>query len=430
MYFLYSVLFTLGFLLLLPRFIYDAVTKGKYAAGFRQRLGSLPDFDAQGRKVVWLHCVSVGEVNAARPLVSEIKRRFPDISLLVSTTTRTGQELARNAFAATAQLVFYFPFDWKFTVRRALSHISPSVVLLTETELWFNFIREADRRGIRTCLVNGRISERSFANYIKIRGLMKRVLGHLSLALMQTNADAQRLMLLGANGSRVKVTGNLKFDGAAEPNAELTCELRDRFAVNGKRPMIVAASTHSPEEKWLLDAFAALRAKLPDARLMLVPRHPERFGDVAELIRRSGFSFSRRSLQSGTDAGADIILLDTIGELTAVYPLADLVFVGGSLIPHGGQSMVEPAGAARAIVTGPHTRNFSAAVDTFLEADALVQLPPLSEGEVTGALAAAFERLLADRHRRDRLGENALRVVKESGGAVGRTLDYLTPLLS
>ncbi len=429
MYFVYSLILTVGFLILLPRFVYDAVTKGKYAAGFWERLGSLPEFDARGRKVVWLHCVSVGEVNAARPLAARIKHRFPDLALIVSTTTRTGQELARTAFADTADLIFYFPFDWRFTVRRALRHLSPSVVLLTETELWFNFIREADRRGIRTCLVNGRISERSFANYTKIRGLMKRVLGHLTLALMQTNADAQRLMMLGANATRVKVTGNLKFEGTAAANINLTDEIRARFAIDGERPTIVAASTHSPEEKWVVDAFAMLRRKVPEARLMLVPRHPERFEDVARLIQGSGFSWCRRSLTSRADASADVILLDTIGELTAVYPLADVVFVGGSLIPHGGQSILEPAGAARPIVTGAHTQNFTAAVETFLRADALVRLPSLTEGEVPRALAAAFADLLGDPRRRDQLGENALRVINEGGGAVERTLDHLAPYL-
>jgi|CXWL01.1.fsa_nt_gi 3-deoxy-D-manno-octulosonic-acid transferase len=433
MYFLYSLVLTIGFLVLLPRFLFDALFKGKYAAGFKQRLGFLPDFDPRGKKVVWLHCVSVGEANAARPLAERIKNDFPGASLVVSTTTRTGQELARTAFADTADLVFYFPFDWRSTVRRTLRKLNPSVVLLMETEIWFNFIREAYKGGARVCIVNGRLSERSLNRYGKIKRFMKRVLGYLDLALMQDKSDATRIMSLGARASKVKVTGNLKFDhdlDAAETT--LTLEFRDRFGFTSEAPLIIAASTHSPEEQWLIEAFKetwkSSGQNLP--RLMLAPRHPERFAEVVDLVKASGFTWARRTEQpSGRDKTAEIIILDSIGELRAAYPLAEIVFVGGSLIPHGGQSIFEPAAAGKAIVTGANTANFDAAVNEFLDKDALRQLEPVTEKTAVYKLTIEFLDLLRDPHRRRTLGDNAREVMDTNRGAVAHTIEYLTPLL-
>lgn len=432
MYFLYSVVLTVGFLVLLPRFAFDALFKGKYAAGFKQRLGFLPKFDARGRKVVWLHCVSVGETNAARPLAEAIKRDFPHLCLIVSTTTRTGQELAKTAFAGTADLVFYFPFDWRWTVRRVLHRLTPSVVVLMETEIWFNFIREAYKSKAHIAIVNGRLSEKSLTRYTKIKRFMKRVFGYVTFALMQDKADATRIMALGARASKVKVTGNLKFDHDIETvESSLTREFRERFAISPDDPLIIAASTHPPEEKWILEAFKevwkASGTNLP--RLMLVPRHPERFNEVADLVKASGFAWARRSESpSSRDQAAEVILLDSVGELRAIYPLAEIVFVGGSLIPHGGQSIFEPAAAGRAIVTGPNTTNFDAAVKEFIEKDALIQLPASKDDAVVTDLVNAFTDLLIDPKRRQTLGANALSVMETNRGAVARTIEYLTPL--
>ena len=232
MFFLYSILLTIGFILFLPLVV---LRRGKYAAGFWQRLGRLPDLETgDGRKIVWLHCVSVGETNAARPLVKEILENFPEYKIVVSTTTKTGQELAKQVFKDQAALVFYFPFDWKFTVRRALRHIKPSVVLLMETELWFNFLRQANKSGARIAIVNGRLSEKSFSRYSYIKKAMRRVLHYIDLALMQGRADAKRLIELGIRSSKVKITGNVKFDQTYEEN-ELTEYFRARFAISGAR---------------------------------------------------------------------------------------------------------------------------------------------------------------------------------------------------
>jgi 3-deoxy-D-manno-octulosonic-acid transferase len=433
MYFFYSIILTLAFIVLLPRFVFDAIFKGKYAAGFKQRLGFVPVLKPDDRKVVWLHCVSVGETNAARSLAIRLKEENPDILLVVSTTTRTGQELAKTLFTDIAELVIYFPFDWASTVRRSLKRISPSVVLLMETELWFNFIRENSRNKTKIAIINGRISERSHKRYSYLGQFMRRVLGHIDLALMQENADAKRIMGLGMRASKVKVTGNLKFDH--EINAQendLTDLFQLRFGITDEVPLIIAASTHAPEEKYVLEAFKEVwknsTARLP--RLMIAPRHPERFQEVAALIEASGFSWTRRSASpTENDETAEVILLDSIGELRAAYPLAEIVFVGGSLIKHGGQSIFEPAAAGNAIVTGPHTKNFDAAVTEFLSKEALIQLPAVKEAKIVPALAESFKTLLTDHKRAEKLGYNALTVMDQNRGAVERTLEYLASVL-
>jgi 3-deoxy-D-manno-octulosonic-acid transferase len=428
MFFLYNFLLAIGFLAFLPRFLFQK----KYAASWRERLGNLPDFDAEGKPVVWLHCVSVGETQAARPLVKELLENFPEYKLVVSTTTLTGQRLAKEIFAADAALVFYFPFDFRFSVRRALRTIQPSVVLLMETEIWLNFLREASKSGAQVAIVNGRLSQKSANRYAWIKQTIKRVLHYVDWALMQSAADAKRLVSLGIRNTKVKVTGNVKFDQQFdETENALTEKFRERFNISADAPLIVAASTHAPEEKWILDAFKTVYKSSSDKlpRLLLVPRHPERFGEVAELIKETGFDWARRSEQpSARDKSAEIILLDSIGELRAVYPLAEIVFVGGSLIPHGGQNVLEPASARKAIVTGFYTMNFEAIVREFLEKDAIVQLPELAEKEISQKLAASLAALLGDAARLEKLAENAFRVTQANRGASRKTIEYLKPI--
>lgn len=428
MFQIYSFLLTVGFILMLPTFL---LKRAKYAAGFWQRMGYLPEFTQNENPVLWIHCVSVGETNAAKPLVEELKKQFPNHRIIVSTTTKTGQELAQNIFRNTAETVFYFPFDWKFTVNRALKHFKPKAVLIMETELWFNFIREANKKGAFIALVNGRLSEKSVKNYSFVKSFIERVLRRLDLALMQTQADAKRILQLGIRPSKVKVTGNIKFDQKPEIS-ELTEIFRERFAINEDAPLIVAASTHAPEEKWILDAFKQIFKKSPEKlpRLMLVPRHPERFEEVANLIKETGFSFIRRSqAESEFDKTAEIILLDSIGELRAVYPLAEIVFVGGSLIPHGGQSVLEPALNGKAIVTGFYTMNFTAVVKEFIEKNALIRLSMLGENKISEKLAEEFSKLLKDNDVRRKLGKNAFEVMNKNRGATEKTLEYLKHFL-
>ncbi len=434
MYLLYSLLLTFAIFALLPLFLFDALRHGKYVAGLRERLGGAPEIDRGGREVVWLHCVSVGETQAARPLVRALRERFPARALVVSTTTLTGQRLAREIFRDDAAAVFYFPFDWAWSVRRSLRKLRPSLVLVMETELWPRFLRECQRRGVPVALVNGRISEKSFKGYRRLGNFIRRVVGALTLAVMQTEADAERIRALGLAPERTRVSGNIKFDADTDTGEQaVTTELRGRFAFDDARPLIVAASTHAPEEAITLDAFQRTCAALDGhrrPRLLVAPRHPERFNEVAALLEASGLSWARRSSppQAG-DRSCDVVLLDSIGELRGVYPLAALVFVGGSIAPTGGHNVLEPAAAARCIVTGAHTFNFSSIMRDFLERDALVQLPALGNADAPLALAQIFRELLNTDERRRRTGERARAALEESRGATDATIKLLAPLL-
>lgn len=430
MYLGYSLLLSLGLLVLIPHFLFKALAHGKYIDGLPERLGAVPP--TNGRQVIWLHCVSVGETQAARPLAQRIKQQFPHHALVVSTITLTGQKLAREVFRKQADSVFYFPFDWRWSVRRALKRINPTAVLIMETELWPNFLRECKAREIPVALVNGRISKQSFRRYSLVTFFLRRMLASLSMAVMQSDADAQRLQSLGMPGEKLFMAGNLKFD--AEPGsdlAETTNEIRARFGLQSEVPLILAASTHAPEEQIILDSFKQLLRTKQTARLMIAPRHPERFNEVASLIQNSGLSWTRRtSVPEMSDSEATVILLDTIGELPATYSLATVVFVGGSIVDRGGHNVLEPAAAGAAVVTGAHTHNFHAIVDLMEEAGAIVQLPPAQGANASEEFTRAVEKLLADASERAELGRRAKQLVAKNQGAAERTMKLIAPLFS
>jgi 3-deoxy-D-manno-octulosonic-acid transferase len=434
MYFLYSLLLTTGIVALLPLFLYKALRHGKYVAGIKERLGQLSFTNQEQRPIIWLHCVSVGETQAARPLARALLEQFPSHALVVSTVTRTGQKVAREVFAGEAEAVFYLPFDWAWSVRRALRKIDPRCVFIMETELWPNFLRECHRRGVRVALVNGRLSERSFRRYKFIGRFTERIVRCLDLALMQSEADAERIRALGLRGERVAVSGNLKFDAdAAKDKQALGLELSARFHLEGDRPLIVAASTHKPEESIMIEALKLLRetSSVAPPRLLIAPRHPERFNETAALLDSSGLTWTRRtSAEHESDAVCDCILLDSIGELRAVYDQASIVFVGGSLAHKGGHNVLEPAEVGACIVTGAHTANFKAIMDNFIESDALIQLPALSQAEAIIELARLFAELLSDEARRGSMGKRARAVVERNRGATARTIKLLAPILS
>lgn len=445
MYLFYSLIISLLFLALLPYFIYNALRHGKYSGSFGQRMGRLPDsIRGSARPTVWVHAVSVGEFNAARPLISRLAREMPGHRLVISTTTLTGQRLARAAF----DHVFFFPFDWGFAVRRALAHVRPEAVVILETELWPNFLRECKRRGVSTIIVNGRISPRSFARYRRVRPFISRVLSDVTLLLMQSDEDAERVRALGADERRVKVCGNLKYDIEVPPRAE-----PGPPESRGARRLIVAGSTAAGEESMIVEALRRVRSRpgLEDARLIIAPRHPERFDEVAGLLSGTPFRYVRRSELAGadlsgaggsggiesligsllssprgkpvpssapSDASTDILLLDSIGELAEVYRYADVVFVGGSLVPRGGHNIIEPSAFARPVIVGPHTENFRGIVSDFRRADALVQL------EEAGAASLSREiiRLLSDREMARSMGERARNILLENQGATARAV--------
>ncbi|HMQ03846.1 MAG TPA: 3-deoxy-D-manno-octulosonic acid transferase [Pyrinomonadaceae bacterium] len=446
MYLIYSILLSVAILLLAPILL---LRREKYAEGFRQRLGKYPAFVHDGRPIIWLHCVSVGETNAARTLFDALKTAYPDHRLVVSTITKSGQQLARTVFAGKADAVFYFPFDWKFSVRKALDLYRPSLVLLMETEIWPRFIVEAAKADVRVAIVNGRSSARSYRRYLLVRPFFRRVLQCVGLALMQTDRDADHMVALGMDRERVVVTGNLKFDlelGRSEN--EIMEVLGKRFVLGSddpnaaaRRPLIVAASTHEPEERLILEAFCSVAAGSGrlKPRLLLAPRHPERFDAVERMLREfrhdpacewARYSYVRRSNEpSPDDAGADVVILDSIGELRAVYPLADIVFVGGSLIPHGGQSVLEPAAAGKAIITGFHTRNFEQVVSAFLDNDAIIQLPDKNGPQIVDELFLVISDLIEDSEHREALGRNASAVMNANRGATAKTVSELVKVM-
>lgn len=420
MYLAYSLLLTLSFVVLIPYFLFQALVHGKYTAGLRQRFGDVPQVN--GKPVIWLHCVSVGETQAARPLAQRLKQEFPHHALVVSTITQTGQTLARDVFRDQAESVFYFPLDWRWCVRKALKTINPTAVLIMETELWPNFLRECKARRIPVALVNGRISRQSYRKYTLIKFFLRRMLSCLSIAVMQSETDAERLQSLGMARDRLFTAGNLKFDAKVAGSTGKTEELRKRFGLRSGTPLILAASTHAPEEEMMLESIKQLRTRQP-VRLLIAPRRPERFNEVAAAIQKSGLSWARKTNPpQPEDADAAVILLDTIGELPATYSLADVVFVGGSLVDKGGHNVLEPAAAGAAVVTGAHTHNFHAVVDLMVEAGAIVQLPPvITIEEITNV----FAELLASIEERDALGRRAKQLVTDNQGATDRTIKLI-----
>jgi len=426
--FFYSILLVIAFIALLPRFIYDALTKGKYAVNLRARFGHVPEFDSKGKKVIWLHSVSVGEVQAARPLVDALQKKNPDCVLVMSTTTITGQKIAQELFSKDISLIFYFPFDFAFTVRRVLNRVNPSLVLVMETEIWPRFLYECAKRKIPVAIVNGRLSEKSVRGYKLFKPFIRRVVNNLSLALMQTESDAKRMRKIGLAAEKILITGNIKYDVEENENElSLTENFRARFGFNEERPLIVAASTHAPEESFIIEAFKQLSDK---PRLLIAPRHPERFNEVANLIAESKFKWTRRTFaKSESDKTCDLILLDSIGELRAVYSLAQIVFVGGSLIKKGGHNVLEPAAVGTSVVTGANTFNFRAIVQDFLKADALVQLPHLNESEIATELSQTFQNLLSDREKRNALAKNAKEVFERNRGATEKTIKEIERLI-
>jgi len=421
---LYSILLTAGFILALPWFLWKGRSTGKYLRTFRERLGRLPVYlNVDGDRSIWIHAVSVGEVLAARPLVPALRERFPNHRLFLSTTTMTGNAVAKKSVRGVDGL-FYTPFDFPWPVRRVLDVLNPSLLVLVETEIWPNLIHEARRRGTRVALANGRISPRSFPRYLRVRRLLASVLPEIDLFLMQGETHAERVRAMGAPPERVQVSGNLKFD-AVEPG-----KLPERLArlIQGgttPRPLWVAGSTVGGEEELVLSAFHRVRERVPQARLLVAPRHPERFDAVPPLVEAAGFRCLRRSaLDPAAWRDGEVLLLDSLGELAQVYALASVVFVGGSLVPSGGHNILEPAVAGKAVVVGPHMDNFQEIADQFRSESALVQVASADD------LGREVSALLLDEERCRALGARARALVGRNRGAVRRTADALSSLLA
>jgi 3-deoxy-D-manno-octulosonic-acid transferase len=417
------MLLAAGMLLSLPYWIFQMLRHGKYRIGLSERMGRVPArilANIPSKSVIWVHAVSVGEVLAVSGLIAEMRRDFPHYHVLISTTTDTGQALARQRFGE--ENVFYFPMDFAFAIRPYLRALEPELVILAETEFWPNFLREVHASGARIAVVNARVSDRSWPSYRRFRWALRKMLAHVDLFLAQTPEDATRLQSIGANPVRIQVTGNLKFDAALSEPPPIVDELRTALTKAGATPVLVCGSTVEAEEPLLLKAFEKVLAAHPRAIMILAPRHPERFDEVEALLQQRGVKTLRRSQWHGEALPTGILLLDTIGELAALYALADIAFVGGSLVPRGGHNIIEPAQHGVAIVVGEHTENFRDIVSLFKRHDAVRIVPPAE-------LSSVFLRLLTDDTERDELGRRAAEVLKSQTGATQRTLNALRVLL-
>jgi len=428
MYLAYSVLTLVVFVVVSPYFAYQAIRYKKYIGSLRQRLGFLPiTFNVDAEDSIWIHAVSVGETLTARALAADLKARHPRLRLFLSTTTMAGQQVARRSLADIDE-VFYFPFDWTFIVRRTLNLVRPRLFIMMETEIWPNLLHECRRRGVKNVMINGRISSRSYSRYRVIRAFFRRVLGDVDRFCVQSEESARRLAELGADPARVTVTGSLKFDSLELPAATVHGRPRERvlrfFRLSANRTVVVAGSTLRGEETAVLRAFSRIKAAMPGAMAVIAPRHPERFGEVERIARDAGFVTIRRSeLRIDAEPRADVVVLDSIGELAQVYQLATAVFVGGSLVDHGGHNILEPAIFGKPIVFGPHMQDFKDIADAFVSNDAAILVR--SEYELDEALLA----LVTDPVRRARLGAAARALVEANRGAKHKTLEVIAEVL-
>lgn len=418
-----------GLLLALsPWLVYCAWTKGKYRDGWGAKLfGRVPSIDRSPReRVVWFHAVSVGEVKQLDVLFREIARRRLPWRCVVSTTTKAGYDLANKIY--TAQTVFYCPLDFTWAVARAMQRVGPDMLVLAELELWPNLIRAADRHGAAVAIVNGRLSERSFRGYRRLRWLIAPLLGQIRTAAVQSADYAARFTQLGLPADRLTVTGTLKFDGVETDRENPRSQELKRLAnIAGHAPVFMAGSTCDGEEPAVLDAYQELLRKFPDLKLILVPRHPERFEPVARMLRQRKLIFARRSELEAMrrEAGEQVLLVDTVGELSSWWAMADVAFVGGSLSSgRGGQNMIEPAAYGAAVCFGPDTRNFRDVVENLLARDAARVVQDAEE------LTAFVEQMLRDPAEARARGARAAGYVASGRGAAARTVDALDSVVS
>jgi 3-deoxy-D-manno-octulosonic-acid transferase len=445
MYFLYSLVTAIAAVLLTPHVLVNEVRRKRYLPNLKERLAlrfppGLSAAASGASPTIWLHAVSVGEVLAAVPFARCLKQRFPRSRLVVSTTTATGQKLAGERMNF-ADAVFYFPFDWNGPVRRAFAAVRPDAIVILETEIWPNLLRHARKTGVQVIFANGRLSDRSFRGFTRaigvsgvLRGFLRRVLNDAALYLVQSQQDGSRLIALGAEPNRVVVTGSMKYDmPEPAPNAFVDW-LHSELDQSRRRPVVVAGSLIAGEERPVLEAFRSVQQQWPQALLVMAPRKPERFAAAAESVAQAGWLAIRRSeisldglsngvLDDAAKSSRSVLLLDTIGELAAVYRLADAVFIGGSLEPTGGHNPLEPAVCGRVPVFGPSMENFREIAARLLEAQAAIQV------DSSGQLSAAWARLLEDDAARAQMGATAQAIVESNRGATAATLDHVAAVI-
>ncbi len=420
---IYSLVLLLAFPGVVCYHLYRSLSRGRRAA-FAERFGFIPEAETakvSGQGTIWVHAVSVGETLACRPLLTALKKRFPDKKLVISTVTETGREVALNL--RESDLCIYFPFDYRFAVRRALRTIQPELVVVVETEIWPNFMEQLRRQGIPSLLVNGRISDRSLGRYLKLSWFFRPVLEKFTALCMQSAEDCRRIIAIGAPPERVVCANNLKYDLPPAPlDLRERDALRRRYLLPSDIFVIVAGSTHQGEDEPVISACRKLLDAGNKLLLVLVPRHPERSGEAAELLRNDGFRvllrsrFEERRICLEPD---EALLVDRVGELMNFYALADLVFVGGSLVPTGGHNLLEPASVGVPVLFGPHMNNFREITALVLGAEAGLQV---TDG---GDLFNCFSTLLADDDRRRQLGHNGLDLMARLGGSTDKHMEVI-----
>ncbi|MCI0378910.1 MAG: 3-deoxy-D-manno-octulosonic acid transferase [Gemmataceae bacterium] len=421
--YLLNLIYLLTFLIASPWLLYKALTTGKYRRGLWTKLtGRVPFRSLRADTiVVWFHGVSVGEIHLLRQVVAAYRKRFPHHQCVISTTTDTGYDEARKHFADLP--VFFWPFDFTWSVKTALGRVQPDLVVLAEGELWPNFLRLAKRRSVKIAVINGRMSPRSARNHRRLRWLTRGLFRRLNVCAAQTEEYAAQFRMLGA--ANVLVTGSVKYDGVdTDRRNPRTLEMRELLGIGPEELVLVAGSTQDPEEEIILGIYRRALESHPNLRLILVPRQKERFEPVAQLLEKSGLPFVRRSQIRGlTPRGSPVVLLDTFGELSAVWGLADVAFVGGSLDgKRGGQNMIEPAAYGAAVLFGPHTWNFKDTVARLLACGGALAVQDAAD------LDRQVIQLLADAEKRSRLGDAARRFVLSQQGATARTIAALARL--
>jgi 3-deoxy-D-manno-octulosonic-acid transferase len=423
MAYLLNVVYVVLAVLAAPWLLVGALQKGKYRDGWSQKLFGLVPRRQSEVPCVWIHAVSLGEVSLIASLISEVQRRYPHWEVVISTTTLTGYTLAKTRYTETQ--VFYCPLDFTWAVHNAMERIRPTILMLAELELWPNLIREARRAGTKVAIINGRLSDRSFRGYRRFGRWMRGVLGQVDLIAAQNGQYAERFLALGARPEAVHITGSLKFDGAQTDRANAaTVRLRQLAGFQDSDIVFLAGSTQEPEERLAIEAFRRLAAEHPELRLILVPRHPDRFAEVSSLLSSSGLAWQKRSRLdvTGPDPRARVLLVDRVGELGAWWGTATIAYVGGSMGSRQGQNMIEPAAYGCAVAFGPKTRNFRDVVAALLDARAAVVVQDGDE------LQAFVRRALEQPDFAAELGQHARQVVAAQLGATRRTVDLLEAL--
>lgn len=419
-----NFVYLLTLVVCLPWLLWRSIRSGKYREGFQEKLLGRAPRRMGDRPCAWFHAVSVGEVLLLKPLVAEMARRRPEWDVVISTTTAAGLGVARQAFPDV--ITFYAPLDFSWAAKKAVSRVKPQVLILVELEIWPNLIAAAKRSGARVAVINGRLSARSHCGYKRLGPLLRPTLGRLDAVAAQTEEYSARFADLGVPAGRISTTGSVKYDGLeSERGNARTKELRSALGLSGADLVFVAGSTMEGEEEAALAAFRAARARHPRLRLVVVPRHPHRFDEVAAKLGRAGDPVWRRSRPEGGPPSDDAILLvDTLGELSAVWGLADIAFVGGSLFPgRGGQNMMEPAGYGASVLFGPHTENFKRPVELLLQAAAARRV------RTTDELTLALLDDLDDPEQAAERGESARMLVRSQQGATLRTFAVLMGLM-